>query len=101
MKRLISSFAWAIDQGYHPGPNPARAGRPYVIDQKRLAYSPAEVERILAASHEIELEAKAQDGAMRQTERTVWLQLQTSIRADELLNLKGSSVHVSFGAGLG
>jgi integrase len=92
MKLLKSFFAWAIDQGYHPGPNPARAVRPYVIDQRRRAYSAEEVERILAAASAIEAEARPQDGIMRHAERIVRLLLLTGMRAGELLNLKWSAI---------
>ena len=90
-KLLKAFFAWAIDQDYHPGPNPAKAIRPYVIDQKRRAYSSGEVERILAAAREIELEARPQDGIMRHAERIVRILLLTGLRAGELLNLKWST----------
>jgi integrase len=92
MKLLKSFFTWAIDQGYHPGPNPARAVRPYVIDQRRRAYSAEEVERILAAASAIEAEARPQDGIMRHAERIVRLLLLTGMRAGELLNLKWSAI---------
>lgn len=92
MKLLKAFFAWAIDQDYHPGPNPARAVRPYVIDQRRRAYSADEVERILAAARAIETEARPQDGIMRHAERIVRLLLLTGMRAGELLNLKWSAI---------
>lgn len=92
MKLLKSFFTWAIDKGYHPGPNPARAVRPYVIDQRRRAYSAEEVERILAAARAIEAGARPQDGIMRHAERIVRLLLLTGMRAGELLNLKWSAI---------
>lgn len=82
------SLPGAIDQGYHPGPNPARAVRPYGIDQRRRAYSAEEVERILAAARAIEVEARPQDGIIRRGERIVRLLLLTGMPAGELLNLK-------------
>jgi integrase len=91
-KLFKSFFAWAVDQKLHPGPNPVRAVRPYVIAQKRRAYSPDEVERILKATKEIELEARPQDEIMRHADRIVRVLLLTGLRAGELLNLKWSSV---------
>jgi integrase len=91
-KLLKSFFAWAVDQGLHPGPNPARAVRPYVVDKKRRAYTPEEVELILAAARAIEREARPQDGIMCHAERIVRLLLLTGMRAGELLNLRRSSV---------
>ena len=91
-KLLKSFFAWAVEKGYHPGPNPARAVRPYVVNVRRRAFSPEEVERILAACREIEAEARPQDGIMRLAERIVRLLLLTGMRAGEVLNLKWSAV---------
>ena len=91
-KLLKGFFSWAIENQLHPGPNPARAVRPYVIDRKRRAYSPQEVEQILKAAREIELEARPQDEIMRHAERIVRILLLTGMRAGELLNLKWSSV---------
>jgi len=91
-KMLKSFFAWAVEKGYHPGPNPARSVRPYVVNDRRRAFSPEEVKRILAASREIEAEARPQDGIMRLAERIVRLLLLTGMRAGELLNLKWSAV---------
>jgi len=92
MKLLKSFFTWAIDKGYHPGPNPAKAIRPYDVARRRRAYSPEEIERILAAAHEIEHEARPQDGIMRMAERIVRILLLTGMRAGELLNLKWSAI---------
>ena len=91
-KLLKSFFAWTVEKGYHPGPNPARAVRPYVVNVRRRAFSPEEVERILAACREIEAEARPQDGIMRLAERIVRLLLLTGMRAGEVLNLKWSAV---------
>ena len=91
-KMLKSFFAWTVEKGYHPGPNPARAIRPYVVNDRRRAFSPEEVERILAACREIEAEARPQDGIMRLAERIVRLLLLTGMRAGEVLNLKWSAV---------
>ena len=91
-KLLKSLFAWAIENQFHPGPNPVRSIRPYVIDKRRRAYSVNEVTRILAAAREIELEARPQDEIMRHAERIVRLLLLTGMRAGELLNLRWSSI---------
>lgn len=91
-KLLKSFFAWAIEHRLHPGPNPARAVRPYVVKDQRRAYSAAELERILAAAREIELEARPQDEIMRHAARIVRMLLLTGMRAGEALNLKWSSI---------
>jgi len=91
-KLLKSFFAWAIERRLHPGPNPIRAVRPYVVDVRRRAYSAEEVRRILAAGCAIELEARPQDEIMRHADRILRLLLLTGMRAGEVLNLRWSAV---------
>jgi integrase len=89
---LKTFFSWAIDKNYHPGPSPIKAIRPYVVDDKRRAYSPEEIEKILEAAARIEKEARPADLIMRNGRRIVTMLLLTGMRLGEFLNMKWSAV---------
>lgn len=89
---LKTFFSWAIDKGFHPGPSPIKAVRPYVVDDKRRAYGPDEVDKILEAAAKIEKDARPADLILRNSRRIVTLLLLTGMRVGELLNMKWSAV---------
>ena len=90
---LKTFFTWSIDQGYHPGPNPVKKVRPYVVEDKRRAYTTEEIEKILSAAASLEKNAKPNDCIMRNAHRIIKLLLLTGMRVGELFNLKWSSVN--------
>jgi integrase len=90
---LKTFFTWSIDQGYHPGPNPIKSIRPYVVEEKRRAYSPEEIDRILEAAVVLESKAKPNDCILKNANKITMLLLLTGMRAGELFNLKWSSVN--------
>lgn len=90
---LKTFFNWLIDQGYHPGPNPVKKVRPYVVEEKRRAYTPEEIEKILKAADYLEKRAKPNDCIIKNAYKIIRLLLLTGMRAGELFNLKWSSIN--------
>ena len=82
---LKALFNFAAEKKLWSGENPIREVTPYVIDQKRRAYSPDEISRI-------EREAGAQAGMQQLAKTIVLLLLYTGMRMGEVLNLKWTNV---------
>jgi len=85
-------FNWAIDQGYFNGRNPMRDVKPYPVDQKRRAYTPEEIGRIVEAASRISAAARPQDELVKQAHRMVLLLYYTGMRLGEALNLRWDGV---------
>jgi len=88
--KALSTFA--IEKKLWTGENPIREVTPYVVDQKRRAYSADEIKRIIAAAGRIEREAGAQAGMQQLARRIVLLLLYTGMRTGELLNLQWANI---------
>ena len=89
---LKTLFNFAAEKKLWAGENPIREVTPYVIDQKRRAYSPDEIKRIIAAAGRIEREAGARAEMQKVAKNVVLLLLYTGMRIGELLNLHWSNV---------
>jgi len=89
---LKALFNFAIGKKLWTGDNPIREVTPYVVDQKRRAYSADEISRIVKAAGRIEREAGAQAGMQRLAKTIVLLLLYTGMRMGEVLNLRWSNV---------
>jgi len=89
---LKALFNFAIEKKLWAGENPIREVTPYVVDQKRRAYSGDEIRRIVAAAGRIEREASGQ-AEMQKVARAIVLLLYTGMRMGELLNLQWSNIH--------
>jgi len=89
---LKALFNFAIEKKLWSGENPIREVTPYVIDQKRRAFSPDEISRIVKAAGRIEREAGAQAGMQQLAKSIVLLLLYTGMRMGEVVSLKWTNV---------
>lgn len=89
---LKALFNYAIAQGKHPGPNPVKEIKPYVVDRKRRSYSAEEIKKILDAAEKIEKGAKRPSDLGSYAYRLVLLLLYSGMRLGEALNLKWSNI---------
>jgi integrase len=89
---LKALFNFAIEKKLWSGENPIKEVTPYVIDQKRRAFSPDEISRIVKAAGRIEREAGAQAGMQQLAKSIVLLLLYTGMRMGEVLNLKWTNI---------
>jgi integrase len=90
---LKALFNFAIEKKLWAGENPIREVKPYVVDQKRRAYSAVEIKRIIAAADRLEREAGAHAEMQKVAKSVVLLLLYTGMRMGELLNLRWSNIH--------
>lgn len=91
IKVVKALYNYAIHKKYLTD-NPANEVRPYVVDEKRRAYSPDEMTRILEAATRIEREARPQDDIQRQARRLVLLLYYTAMRLGEILMLRWDNI---------
>jgi integrase len=89
---LKTLFNYAISQGKHPGPNPVKEIRPYVVDRKRRSYSAEEIVKIIAAAEKTEKESRAPDDMTHFARRLVILLLYSGMRFGEGINLHWSNI---------
>ena len=89
---LKTLFYYAIAQEKHPGPNPVKQVKPYVVDRKRRSYSAEEIKKVLEAAGKVEKEARAREDITPYTKRFVLLLLYSGMRFSEGLNLRWSNV---------
>lgn len=89
---LKALFNFAIEKKLWTGENPIREVTPYVVDQKRRAYSSDEIRRIVAAAGRVEREAGAGAEMQKVARAIVELLLYTGMRLGELLNLQWANV---------
>jgi integrase len=89
---LKALFNFAAEKKLWAGENPIKEVTPYIIDQKRRAYSSDEIGRIIAAAGRIEREAGAHAEMQKVAKTIVLLLLYIAMRMGELLNLKWSNV---------
>jgi len=88
---LKSLFRWAEDKNLIER-NPAKQIRPYVVDEKRRAYTREEIKRILKATEKIEKAARPHYLMNRQIKRLVELLLLTGMRFGEAINLRWKNI---------
>lgn len=91
-KTLKALFNYAIRRKKFIGENPVKEVRPYVVDERRRAYSEEEMKRILDAAAAIAREAKPNSGMQAQAYRFVLLLYLTGMRAGEVTNLRWDNV---------
>lgn len=85
-------FNYAIAQGKHPGPNPVKDVKPYVVDRKRRSYSTEEIKKILEAAEKVEKEARAPEDITACAKRFILLLLYSGMRFAEAVNLRWSNI---------
>jgi integrase len=89
---LKALFNFAIEKKLWSGENPIREVTPYIVDQKRRAFGPDEIRRIVKAAGRIEREAGANAGMQQLAKSIVLLLLYTGMRTGEVLNLQWANV---------
>ncbi|MBN2251478.1 MAG: site-specific integrase [Candidatus Altiarchaeota archaeon] len=89
---LKTLFNYAIAQGKHPGPNPVKEVKPYVVDRKRRSFSGEEIDKILKAAKQVEKETRAASDLGFYAHRLVLLLLYSGMRLGEAMHLKWSNI---------
>ena len=89
---LKALFNFAAEKKLWSVENPIREVTPYVVDQKRRAYSLDEIKRIIMAAGRVEREAGIRAEMQKIAKSIVLLLLYTGMRMGELLNLRWSNV---------
>lgn len=88
---LKTMFNYAISKELHPGPNPLKDIKPYVVDQRRRSYTPAELKKVIAAAGKLEKAPRARDLTIY-AKRLVLLLLYTGMRFGEATRLRWSNI---------
>ncbi len=57
-------FNYVISKGKHPGPNPLKDVKPYIVDRRRRSYSPDELKAVVKAAAKLEKVPGARDLAL-------------------------------------
>jgi integrase len=89
---LKTFFNFAIRKKMYNGENPVNEFQPYIADEKRRAYSQAEIGKIIDATERIEKEARQSAELQQYAKRITQLLLFTGMRLGEVLNLRWDNI---------
>jgi len=88
---LKTMFNYAISKELHPGPNPLKDIKPYVVDRRRRSYTPDELKKVIAAAGKLEKAPRARNLTIY-AKRLVLLLLYTGMRFGETTRLRWSNI---------